>query len=223
MKYKSIITLLLATTYSLSRAVEVVKPPAADDSMAHVLKATDYFTLAQELGDPSVSGQKEAANLQAAARRIQTDFRVGSRSMRRVMVLNEWRQTLTRWDCLQLELVIFWNGGGTMYYQIMGSNAAASEVFLDGIADNLPLERKPLTKETVRQIEELLKKAKERLAQAKLQTKRRGEKTPAGFADLGRRLEEANAQLKWQFELAGDDATTQLLLGQCREPAELWQ
>lgn len=217
------VSLILAVTFGLAAAEDAVKPPAADDSMAHVLKTESYYTLAEELGDPSAAGEREAASLQAAARRIQTEFRVASKSMRRVMVLNEWREALNRWNCLQLELVMFWSGGGTMYSQMMGGDAAVTEDFLAGIADHLPVAGKPLTKETAREIDGLLKKSKERLAQAKLQTKRMGVKPPPRVADLARRLEEAHSALKSQFQFAGDDATTQLLLHQCKEPTELWE
>lgn len=223
MKYKSIITLLLAVTYGLARADDAVKPPAADDSMAHVLKTESYYTLAEALGDPSAAGEDNAARLLAAARRIQTEARVASKSMRRVMVLDGWREALDQWDDLQLELVWFWSGGGTMYYHMMSGNDATNEEFLAGIADNLPVVGKPLTKETALEIDGLLKKAKERLAQAKAEIKRRGEKPRNPIGNLVQRLEEAHAALKSQFQFAGDDATTQLLLHQCKEPTELWQ
>lgn len=162
MKFPQPLYLILATTLSLTAAEPTQKPHTPDDSHTHVLKSSDFFTLAQELGDTSVAGENEAARLMAAAKRIQTETRVASKSMRRVMILGEWRAALKHWEDLQLQLVLFWSGGGSMFTQM------------------------------------------------------RSEK-------LAQQLEEAHAALKYQFQYASDDATTQLLLDRCMEPAEFWE
>ncbi len=198
------------------------KPHLPDDSQAHILKS-DWLDLARELGDESEAGQDEAARLQAAAKRIETETRVASKSMRRVMVLEDWRGTLNRWDDLQIQLVWIGAEGGLMYYHMLFRNNAVNEDFLATLADNLPLTAKPLTKDTAIKIDALLKKAKERLAQFKAQTKRSGYQPPIPIGTLGQQLEETHAALKTQFQYAGDDAATQLLLDRCKDPTELWR
>ncbi len=118
MKFTQPISLILTATLSLAAAEPAKKPHTLDDSQAHVLQS-DWLDLARELGDESEAGQDEAARLQAAAKRIQTESRVAGKSMRRVIILNEWRETLNRWEDLQLELVCLWNGGGTLYHHMM--------------------------------------------------------------------------------------------------------
>src|SRR6478609_3855641 len=66
------ISLILAAISSVSVADETTKPGAADDSMTSVLK-TELFALAEKLGDTSEAGEDHAAQLLAAARRIQTE------------------------------------------------------------------------------------------------------------------------------------------------------
>ena len=223
MKFPQPLSLILATTLSLTAAEPTQKPHTPDDSHTHVLKSSDFFTLAQELGDTSIAGENEAARLMAAAKRIQTETRVASKSMRRVMILGEWRAALKHWEDLQLQLVLFWSGGGSMFTQMMSGNDFTTEVLLGGIADHLPLVEKPLSKETSQKIDGLLKKAKDRLAQGKTAAKKRGDESRMRYEKLAQQLEEAHAALKYQFQYASDDATTQLLLDRCMEPTELWE
>lgn len=201
---------------------QTTKPHIPDDSQAHVLKS-DWLDLARELGDDSEAGQDEAAYLQAAAKRIETETRVASKSMRRIMILKGWREALNRWDDLQIQLVWIWSEGGRMYYHMLFRNDAVNEDFLASMADHLPLTGKPLTKETDIKIDDLLKKANERLAQVKAQLKRSGCKPPISIGNFAGQLEEAHAALKSQFQYAGDDAATQLLLDRCKDPTELWE
>ena len=201
---------------------QTIKPQIQDDSQARVLKL-DWVDLARELGDDSEAGQDESAYLQAAAKRIETETRIASKSMRRVMVLKGWRETLNRWDDLQIQLVWIWSEGGLMYYHMLFRNDAVNEDFLASLADNLPLTGKPVTKDTAIKIDNLLKKANARLAQVKARIKRSGYKPPISMASFTGRLEEAHAALKFQFQYASDDATTQLLLDRCMEPTEFWE
>jgi hypothetical protein len=195
---------------------------APDDSFAHLLKAEKFFDLAQELGDSSEAGMNQAAILMANAKRIDTEGRIGSKSMRQVLVLADWREALNRWSDVQLELVWCWNGGGMMYYHMMQRNDAYNEDFLAEVAERLPLATTPVSNETAAKIDDLLKKAKARLAQIKAETTRTGIKPLLRIDDLPRRLEEAHAALKQQFPYAGDEHTTRLLLDFCEEPPELW-
>ena len=217
------VCVILAATLRVPAADDPAKPHLVDDSIAHVLKAGQFYDLAEELGDPSEAGQDQAARLMANAKRVETEGRIASKSMRRVMVLGDWRETLDDWSDLQLELVWVWSGGGTMYYHLMWRNDAPNEVLLAGLAENLPLTGKPVNQETSLKIDDLLKKSKERLARIKAEIKRTGRKPPLPIATLVGRLEEAHLALKTQFQFAGDDVTTRLLLDRCKEPTELWE
>ena len=198
------------------------KPAIPDDSQAHVLKS-DWLDLARELGDDSEARQDEAARLQAAAKRVETETRIASKSMRRVMILEGWRDVFNRWDDLQIELVWIWSEGGLMYYHMLFRNNSVNEDFLAGLADNLPLTGKPFTQQTAIEIDDLLKQAKVRLAQIKAQIKRTGHKPPVPIGNLAGQLEEVHAALKSQFLYAGDDPATQLLLERCKEPTDFWE
>lgn len=203
-------------------AADVTNSGVLDDSMAGVLK-TDMVALAEHLGDTSEAGQNHAARLLAAACRIKTEARVSTKSMTRVVVLAGWREALNRWDDLELEIVLLQSGGGTMWTHMMQRNDAQTEEFLDGIADHLPLEEAELQPGKARAIDELLKGAKNRLAQAKTDAAKAGLKPGHHASGLARSLEEAHAQLKWQFRYAGDEATTERLLVWCKETAGAWE
>jgi hypothetical protein len=198
-------------------------PTTPDDSMAHVLKADQFYDLAEELGDSSESGQNQAAILMANAKRIETEARISSKSMRRVMVLGEWRKVINDWNDLQLEVVWFWRGGGTMYYHEMWRNNVAIENTLARVAEQLPLTGKPVTKETSLKIDALLKQSMKRLAQAKAEIKRTGHQPPMPIESLTERLKEAHSLLKAQFRYAGDETNRQYLLDLCEEPTEHWK
>lgn len=198
------------------------KPISPNDSMARVLK-TELFDLAEHLGDTSEAGQDHAARLQAAARRIKTEARVSAKSMQRVLVLAALREALSRWEDLELEIVLLQSGGGTMWGHMMQRNDAETEEFLDGIADHLPLVGAEPKSDTAGAIDGLLKGAKKRLAQAKADAAKSGHKSERQAADLSRRLGEAHDQLKWQFQFAGDDETNNRLLLRCRETASVWE
>jgi len=221
---KILIALSLTYPFTLGLAADdAAKTLVPDDSMAHVLKVDQIHALAEELGDSSESGQNQAAVLMANSKRIETEARIGSKSMRRVMVLADWRKALNQWSDIQLELVWCWSGGGSMYYHMMQRNDVVSENFLAGLAERLPLTGKPLTKQTEAKIDDLLEKSKARLVQAKAENTRTGDIPLSAIENLARRMEEAHAALKSQFQNAGDEPTTQLLLDFCVEPAELWE
>jgi hypothetical protein len=216
-----VITFFGASTFAT--AEQAGKCFALEDSMVQVLDADQYYDLAEKLGDCGEAGQNHAAILMANAKRIETETRVASKSMRRVIVLKNWRETFNCWDDLQIQLVWIWSEGGLMYYHMLFRNDAANEDFLASLADNLPLTGKPLTKETTAKIDDLLKMANARLAQVEAQIKRSGYKPPISMASFAGRLEDAHAALKAQFQYAGDDAATQLLLSRCKDPTELWE
>ena len=73
--------------------------------MEHIAK-TGWLELAKELGDESEAGQDYAAKLQATARRVMTEDRVAGKSVRRVLVLDGWREALSRWESLELQIVM---------------------------------------------------------------------------------------------------------------------
>ncbi len=214
--------LILAAIIPGVAAEESPKPVVPDDSMARVLKS-DWFALAEHLGDASEAGQNQAAQLQAAAWRVKTETRVSATSMWRVLILGGWRDALYRWEDLELEIVLLQSGGGTMWSHMMQRNDSETAEFLDGIADQLPVKETELKPETARAIDDLLKGAKKRLALAKADTAKHGGKPVINAADLSRRLEETHDLLKWQFRLAGDEATTERLLLWCQDAASVWE
>ena len=78
-------------------------------------------------------------------------------------------------------------------------NGALLEEFLDGIADNLPIEGKQPDKKTIALIGCLLEGAKERLAIAKEEAIKYGGKPQLQAARISRQLDEAHDMLIGQF------------------------
>ena len=220
MKIPRPVALILVATLHLTAAEPT--SPAPNDSLAPVIKA-DWLDLARELGDESEAGQNEAARLQAAAQRIRTEARVAAKSMRRVMVLAGWRDVLNRWHDLELEIVLLQSGGGTMWRHLIQRDDALTERFLDTIADRLPLETQPLKPDIAPTLDDLLHATAKRLARAKADAARNGQDPDAQAQALTKRLEAAHADLKWQFQFAGDATTTQLLIAWCRDTGNTWE
>lgn len=110
-----------------------------------------------------------------------------------------------------------------MWTHMMQRNDAETEEFLAGIADHFPLEESELNPETGRAVDRLLEGAKKRLAEAKVDAGKAGLKPERHEADLSKRLEEVHDLLKWQFQSAGDAATTKRLLDWCRDCASAWE
>ncbi|BDS07574.1 hypothetical protein NT6N_26140 [Oceaniferula spumae] len=119
----SIMVLALGLVTSSTHAEETAM------SVSDVLKHTPE-DLAQKLGNSSEAGEDHAARLWAAAKRIETDSKLGKSSVQAVQRLNEWRQVLNKWADLKLQVQGIESGGGTMWSHLSARNDAWIEDFL---------------------------------------------------------------------------------------------
>lgn len=216
------ILLVMAATSGLLVAENATLPANPNDSMAEVLKMDSYLDLAEKHGETSECGQDYAAKLHANAVRIQTETRLASTSMERVIVLGMWRDALDRWDDLGLEVVILYMGGGSMWGHQMMRNNDAIEEFLSPIAGKFGVTAVDLKPKTIAELDKLLKVRMTQISQAKAQAVKRKEKPQADVAELTEKLKENHAQLVNAFKYTGDDTTTQILLDWCKRSTASW-
>lgn len=118
-------TLLFVTVLGIHTSHAQEKPM----SITEVLKHTPE-ELAEKLGNRSEAGENYAATLWAAAKRVETDFKLGKTSIQAVQRLDQWRQALNQWEDLKLQAKSIESGGGTMWGHMSARNDAWIEAFL---------------------------------------------------------------------------------------------
>ncbi len=216
------ILLVVAATSGLLIAENATLPANPNDSITEVLKINNYLDLAEKHGETSECGQDYAAKLHANAVRIKTETRLANTSMERVIVLGLWRDALDRWDDLELEIISFYMGGGTMWGHQMMRNNDATEEFLSPIAGKFGITAVDLKPKTISELDKLFKVRMKHISQAKAQAVKRKEKSQACVTELTKKLKESHALLVHSFEYAGDDTTSQILLDWCKRSTASW-
>jgi len=86
----------------------------------------------------SEAGQDQAARLYAAARRLKTENALAQKDLAQVLVLDSYRDVLSRCRAGFCELAYIVNGGGTMYSHGEARDCASVEDFLADVARQLP-------------------------------------------------------------------------------------
>jgi hypothetical protein len=88
--------------------------------------------------DPSEAGQDRAARLYAAARQLKTESALAQKNLEQVLVLDDYRDSLSKVCVGSCNLAYIVNGGGTMYSHGAARECAPLEDFLAGLAKELP-------------------------------------------------------------------------------------
>ena len=105
----------------------------------------------------SEAGQDRAAQIHAAARRIQTEHSLGDKDLKLVLALDEWRESLTNCRRGFFTFMYMIEGGGTMYGHAQARDCNEVEDFLADLSKRLPLEGKGKgDAKAIRQIDDTL-------------------------------------------------------------------
>lgn len=132
--YPAIITLCVL----LSNSFAAEKPM----TISNVLQYTPA-QLVKEMGYAGEAGENRAAKIWAAARRSQTNYTLGKKSVQAVLRLDQWRMMLNEWEDLKLQARAMESGGGTMWSHMSIRNDAWIESFLAQHAIQLSAKPKP--------------------------------------------------------------------------------
>jgi hypothetical protein len=185
----------------LSLAVAALFPMmvAAEPKSATDILAVDPAMLAELLDDNSEVGEDRAARLWATAKRLETENKLAESSVSRVIRLAEWRDVLTGWQDILLEIRAFKAGGGTLWGHLASRDDADLEIFLASHANDLtneppdPIERKPQALGNPALI--MIDKG------AEFQKQYLGEDSTKQAAELKERFEKARSALEHQVAL----------------------